>query len=549
MKRNPTRKPRTLLTLFTIATALATASVTLSTPEATAASESTVSSIIPRGSTWSYSHTGSAPASYWRTGAVSGWSTGSAPFGKGRDLGKVNTTFTAPADGSRPLSAYFQKTFTLTSDLPEWSWLNTWADDGIVVWVNGVEVGRKNAPSSTITHTSYATKAPSSASARKNPVTFTVPARALRAGTNTIAVQVLSNWRATPNITFDAHLVREDTTRSATPTPTKPAPDSIVTPPGPTWSPRAVRPSAPTAPVSPSPKPVAPAPTPVAPQDPGVRDGWGAPDWRDEFDYISPTTGRPAVDPENWNVRGRDDLGLLFDAAVVDRDKVAVEDGVLHIRADWLPTPVRRPVSQSGPTELWHETGYLDQRHLGSDDVSMGQRYGRWEIRAKTPTGPNTRGALAAFWLRNDQSGEIDIMEAWGQGGIMPTEYQRWIKDTAVTTIHTETDGSGRKRLWRHAEQGSPAVAWDDFHTYAFELTPTYAATYVDGLEIMRVTPQTYPDLWNTEYFGSPLHMRMNLHVGPSEQYWGLPDPTAKHLTQNLDFQIDYVRVWKYSGS
>ncbi|WP_460802418.1 glycoside hydrolase family 16 protein [Microbacterium sp. GXF6406] len=473
--------------------------------------ESTVSSIIPRESPWSYYHGVDAPSPTWRT-STQAWDRGTAPLGKGRDLGAVNTTFTAPAD-TRPLSAYFQKTFTLTSDLPEWSWLNTWADDGIVVWVNGVEVGRENAPTGEISHNSYATSAPSSTAARQSPTTFAVPASLLHAGQNSIAVQVLSNWRSTPNISFDAHLVREDS-------------DAVLTEPSPTD------------PTEPS--------TPIA--DDADIVGWGEPVWRDEFTTPDHGTGDSAVDPAKWNVRGRDDLGLLFDAAVVDRDQVSVADGVLHIRADWLDTATRRPASQSGPADLWHKTGYLDQRGLEDGDVAKSQSYGRWEIRAKTPTGDNTRGSLAAFWLRNEQSGEIDIMEAWGRGGTMPAEYDRWLKDTAATTVHTKTDGSGRKAIWRHAENGATTVPWDDFYVYAFELTPSYAATFVDGVEVMRVTPDTYPDLWDPNYFGSPLHMRLNLHVGPSEAYWGLPDPNRRELTQNLDFAVDYVRVWEYSG-
>ena len=31
-------------------------------------------------------------------------------------------------------------------------------------------------------------------------------------------------------------------------------------------------------------------------------------------------------------------------------------------------------------------------------------------------------------------------------------------------------------------------------------------------------------------------------------QYWGLPDPNNKDWTQPLDYQVDYVRIWKYQG-
>lgn len=520
---NPRTVPRIILATFIVLAVFVTTLVSAPPADAATVSSSKVSTVIARHSSgWSYHHGASAAPASWQTAPLS-WKTGRAPLGKGRDVGTINTILPTGAD-PRPLSAFFRKEFTLTSDLPEWMWFNTWADDGIAVWINGVEVGRKNAPTGTITTNSYATTAPSSSKARQEPVTFSVPAKLLTPGRNTIAVQVLSSWRKTPNISFDGHLVREDRVGGTTEPAPKPDPEPEPVP---------------------EPKP---EPGPGAGEGSDEVAGWGEPTWRDEFTYVDPV-GQPGVDPAKWNVRGRDDLGLLFDAAVVEREQVSVDDaGVLHIRSNWLDTPVNRPSGQSGPTDLWHTTGYLDQRSLTTGDVAQSQQYGRWEIRAKTPTGANTRGALAAFWLRNSQSGEIDIVEAWGQGGIMPAEYSRWVKDTAATTIHTKTDGTGRKGIWRHNEQGATSVPWDGFHTYAFELTPTYAATFVDGVEVMRVTPATYPDLWDPTYFGSPLHMRLNLHVGPSETYWGLPDPNNRSATQDLDFQVDYVRTWEYSG-
>lgn len=283
------------------------------------------------------------------------------------------------------------------------------------------------------------------------------------------------------------------------------------------------------------------------PSSPGYVAGWGSPVWSDDFTYVD-GAGTPAVDPAKWNVRGPDDLGLLFDAAVVRREQVTVDgSGVLHIRADWLDQPVQRPQNQAGPTELWHSTGYLDQRRLKDGDVSVAQRYGRWEIRAKVPSGPKTLGSLAAFWLRNSQSGEIDIMEAWGydEAGVRDQRI-----DTATTTVHTHTSDPSKnsKYIWHHSEHGGPVPVWDDFHTFAFELTPDYAAIVVDGVTLARATPETHPNLWNPDYFASPLHLRLNLHVGPSAQYWGLPDPDRREVTQNLDYQVDYVRIWPYQG-
>lgn len=510
--------------------------------------------LLPAASEWSYWSSTTAPTPRWRTGNVD-WPTGTAPFARGIGIGHVNTVLT-PFSGSAPLATFFRTDVTLTRDLPESAKITTWADDGIVAYVNGREVGRSNIAPGAITPTTYATRAPQTANAKQNQVTFTVPKRFWKPGTNVVSFQVASNWRATHNISFDASITRldrvvvapEDPVPTPAPAPSTPAPTPA---PEPSVEPEpAPQPSVP----APAPKPSAPAPAPTpdpAPPTTTLPDanvpGWGEPTWRDEFSYVDPATNRAAVDPEKWNVRGRDDLGLLFDAAVVDRNQVTVENGVLHIRADWLDTPVVRPSSQTGPRDLWHKTGYLDQRHLRSGDVSIGQQYGRWEIRAKTPTGPQTYGSLAAFWLRNSQSGEIDIMEAWGYD-------ERAVRDqpidTAATTVHTHTStpSANSKYIWTHSKLGGPSKVWQDFHTYAFEYTPSYAAIIVDGVELARATPTSHPNLWDQRYFGTPLHMRLNLHVGPSAQYWGLPDPARKQATQDLDFQIDYVRMWSYEG-
>lgn len=298
------------------------------------------------------------------------------------------------------------------------------------------------------------------------------------------------------------------------------------------------------------------------PVDPAYNAAWGGlPVWRDEFDG----------DLSKWNVRNN---FSTIDAARAMTKNVTVADGVAHLKGTWLTTPV-----SGGPQgQYTHDTGYMDTRNL-SDTANptpkhFSQQYGRWEIRCKLPTGANTRGALAAFWLRCDNnSGEIDIMEAWGGGGTMAADWTTYLKDSAVTTIHSSTTSGTvngklyRKTFWRMHEHGAPRPINDDFHTFAFERTPDYIAVSVDGDELFRVTPQS-PDpvnpatkvdangvkvnptgtmawLWDSDFWGSPLHMRINLHVGPSASYWGLPDPNNRQWTVDpLDYQIDYVRVY-----
>lgn len=272
---------------------------------------------------------------------------------------------------------------------------------------------------------------------------------------------------------------------------------------------------------------------------------WGEPVWRDEFDYRD-DRGQPMPDPAKWDIKDRSTFGLLNDASVISRDQVTNDSqGILHIRADWLATPI---ASSTGPmgdrTQRWHKTGYLDHRLPGGGHI-FAQQFGRWEIRAKVPTGANTLGALAAFWLRNNDSGEIDIMESWGVGA-RPLPSQK--PGTSTTTIHSNTMGGGEKKAWTiEDEVGKKGVSSEDvsagFHVWAFELTPSYAAGFKDGLEVFRTTPGETPMLWGSS-FRSPLHMRLNLHVGPSAQYWGLPDPKDRGQTAPLDFQVDYIRVY-----
>jgi hypothetical protein len=286
-----------------------------------------------------------------------------------------------------------------------------------------------------------------------------------------------------------------------------------------------------------------PVPTPV---DPAQLAYWGTPVFRDEFNGTT-------VDSTKWNVRSRTDLGLLNDAAVPDAGQVSESGGVLHVRADWLDAPVVTTTGPSSPnaTNRWHKTGYLDTRVLKSGNVSFAQQYGRWEVRAKVPTGPNSLGALPAFWLRNSNSGELDLMESWGYSSL-PNGLGQYPGSSTTTVFNNTSDAAAGKKFWRIQEiLGSGGTntlpadpVYNGFHTWTLEFTPTYFKAYYDGRLYASETPATYPPLWNPSYFGSPLHMRINLHVGPSVKYWGLPDPNHKDWTQNLDYQVDYVRVW-----
>lgn len=162
--------------------------------------------LLDEGESWRYffDNTVTVPAA-WKQPSFddSSWRSGNAPLGWGS--GPITTNIDVPAGQTRALTSYHRTTF----DVDDPSALSTIvlatrADDGLVVYVNGTEVGRSNLPAGTITPNTYALTARSTSTAIANPVTIEVPASLLTAGPNTVAAEVHSNYRSTPSTSFDA---------------------------------------------------------------------------------------------------------------------------------------------------------------------------------------------------------------------------------------------------------------------------------------------------------------------------------------------------------
>jgi hypothetical protein len=162
--------------------------------------------LLQPGSEWRWQYrTGSWPAG-WTTTAFDdrAWNTGRALFGFGAP-GIVTNVDVPPPTSGRPLSAQFRHSFTVPdADALTGVTLTTRADDGVIVFVNGVEVARRNLPTGVIGAGSYATAAPRTTAAPQ--VVVTIPASALRDGVNTVAASVHLNYRATADMTFDARI-------------------------------------------------------------------------------------------------------------------------------------------------------------------------------------------------------------------------------------------------------------------------------------------------------------------------------------------------------
>ncbi len=169
--------------------------------------------VVPAGSQWKWYYRPAAPSPQW-TGVDfddSGWQSGAGHLGWGAP--EVVTSLDIHAEETdRPVTAYFRRAFDLGTLTGVTSLrLQAVANDGAVVHVNGVEVGRQNMRAGVVTHTTYAPTARRHAVASATPLVVDVPASLLRVGKNVISVDTHVNYRRTPDLTFDlsATLVTE----------------------------------------------------------------------------------------------------------------------------------------------------------------------------------------------------------------------------------------------------------------------------------------------------------------------------------------------------
>ena len=172
----------------------------------------TSTTVLAAGSTWRYLFDNNVTLdASWKQPSFddSAWQSGPAPLGWGTS-GPIATNIDVPSGQTRAITSYHRTTFNVANPAAFSSFLlTTRADDGLVVYVNGTEVKRANLPAGTITRTTFATAAPSTATATANPVTAPVPTNLIQSGSNTIAVEVHSNYRSTPNTSLDATITAQ----------------------------------------------------------------------------------------------------------------------------------------------------------------------------------------------------------------------------------------------------------------------------------------------------------------------------------------------------
>jgi beta-glucanase (GH16 family) len=241
--------------------------------------------------------------------------------------------------------------------------------------------------------------------------------------------------------------------------------------------------------------------------------GWSLA-WSDEFNGTS-------VDGSKWRVRNGDHNGNEQSCLTSRPQNVAVSGGLLHIRAQ------REKYSCSGYNASW-TSGYLDT--IGK----MSRTHGRFEMRAKLPTQPNTsKGMWPAFWLRPDDGGdgELDVMESIGSAS---GEHNY---DKISQTLWGDYSGRYPRQTYGVTFPAGSTPS-DKFHTYAVEWESGVIRWLVDGG--VTWTRTTSNISWLNTIFSRNYNIRLNLQVGGS---W--PGTPNSSTASPSDFQVDWVRVYK----
>lgn len=173
----------------------------------TAAAPQGPQTLIAYGSNWKYLDDGSNQGNAWTGEAFNdaGWASGNAQLGYG-DGDEATIVGFGPDANNKYITTYFRKTINIASPQAFTS-INgsVKRDDGVVIYVNGVEVYRNNMPAGTVTSTTLASTAASDDGS--TALDFTISSSAFVSGNNIIAVEIHQNAGTSSDLSFDLQLI------------------------------------------------------------------------------------------------------------------------------------------------------------------------------------------------------------------------------------------------------------------------------------------------------------------------------------------------------
>lgn len=156
--------------------------------------------------------------------------------------------------------------------------------------------------------------------------------------------------------------------------------------------------------------------------------------------------------------------------------------------------------------------------------------YGRFEIKAKLPTGRGTWPALWMLptdWAYGDwpRSGEVDIIEHVG-----------YDQDRVHMSVHTEAYNHIIGTQKTNSKMVSSVS--EDFHIYRLDWTPYAIRGYVDNVKLFEfINDGTGVNSWP---FDKRFHFLINLAVGGD---WGGAQGVDSTIFPK-SMEVDYVRVY-----
>ncbi len=217
-----------------------------------------------------------------------------------------------------------------------------------------------------------------------------------------------------------------------------------------------------------------------------------------------------------------------------------VKDGMLHIRA------IKESLHGCGYTSARMKSRKRDGSPLFS------QKYGRFEFRAKLPTG---KGVWPALWmLPQDEkygswaaSGEMDVMEARGQqpNKVLGSLHygSRWPANAHASCEYAFPKGSDIAGFHVYAVEWEPGeIRWlVDNKQYGVQ-SFWWSSSKTDGTKGAKPANESELNSWPAP-FDQPFYLVMNLAVGG--RFVGNPDQTTPFPAEML---VDYVRVYEKSG-
>ena len=174
--------------------------------------EATTTTLLSRGAVWSYYDKGSLDGENWQAASydASSWASGYAPLGyftSDPDNGRgYRTILDYGTDGNAKRPTYYFRTTVHLDKAPaaeDLFVLDYTVDDGMIVYINGVEAGRYLMPSSNV---SFATYASSYASGNPDEGTMMLDGSLFHEGVNVIAIEVHNCDNKSSDIYLDACL-------------------------------------------------------------------------------------------------------------------------------------------------------------------------------------------------------------------------------------------------------------------------------------------------------------------------------------------------------